>query len=115
MAMTIWPTRSVAESPSGATSCGRINTEHREIGIGIIPHELGAHAAAIRECHIGPGRTVRDVAVGEDESIGREHEPRSGALGLAWRRAATPVLHFDADDRGSDTLHDAAHGPRIRV
>jgi len=53
---------------------------------------------------------VHDVAVGENESIGREDES-----GTAPRTATAAVLDFDADDGGSGALRDAAYRSGIRV
>jgi len=53
---------------------------------------------------------VGDMAIGENESIGRKDES-----GTASRTAAAAVLNFDTDDGRRGKLDNPAHRTRISV
>jgi hypothetical protein len=57
-----------------------------------------------------------DMAVGQNESIARDHEPRAAAANFSRALSASPLL-FDVDvDHGRrDTLRDAYDCARIFV
>ena len=80
-----------------------MNSNHGQISIGIIADKAGVAAAAIGERDFQPGGAVHDVAVREDESIGREDESRAAA-GARESSSVDTLLHVDLDDRRADLL-----------
>jgi hypothetical protein len=63
-----------------------VQTQVGEIGVGIVADQIGAGLPAIVEGGLDPAGVLHDVAVGEREAIGGEHDPRAG------RRLARPPL-----------------------
>src|SRR3989442_11994599 len=55
------------------------------------------------------------MAVGQDESVGREDQPRSMALLLAGGGAATPVADFHTHDGRGHLFDDSGNGAGIGV
>ena len=48
---------------------GRMDPDHRQIGVGIVPNQEGFTGAAVGERDLDPRRAIHDVAVREDESV----------------------------------------------
>ncbi len=95
----------------------RLDADHGQVGIGIVAHELPAEPLAAGEGGVDASGAVDDVAVGEDEAVRREGEPRA-LTGHFAPRPAPPLdalPHLDADDGPADGLRRANDGPRIGV
>src|SRR5213592_4324614 len=72
------PVVTVVWKPSGLQIAG-LDPNHREIGVGVVAHQIGAIALAVRVGDLDPPRSAHDVAVGEDQAVGGEDEPRPGS------------------------------------
>ena len=63
-----------------------IDSNNGEVGVWIVACHLGRIFASIRQGYNHRTGVVNDVAVGQDESIGRDHEP--GAVSAEFARSA---------------------------
>ena len=89
----------------------RLGPQHREVGVGIVAHQLGAHTAPVAERDVDLRRIVDHVAVRENEPVGRKHESRA-VTGNLSRRASPPLHptpHFHTDDRRTNSLRRPRH------
>src|SRR6266849_9276442 len=78
-----------------------IDAEHRKVGIRIVADEIGTAGRTVEENDRDPPGALDDVAVGDDEAVGREQEARSGA--------ARPGLDLDDSWTGLvDGMNDGA-------
>jgi hypothetical protein len=93
--------RRVAQRGVGKT--GRPHPHHGEIGGGVLPHQLGAVHALVGEAHLERGGAMHDVAVGEDVSVRRDHDPRAAPC------PAARALGRDEHHRGRDRVDDGGH------
>ena len=48
----------------------RVNTHHRDIGIGVITDQVSRLTVAIRQRHDELGGAMHDVAVGQNKAVG---------------------------------------------
>jgi hypothetical protein len=62
----------------GAEIRGR-DSDHRDVGVRILTDQIGGALAAIRQGDRDVVGVLDDVAVGEDQAVGSEHESRPGA------------------------------------
>src|ERR1700686_288270 len=76
-------------SEGNGLQTGSINSNHGKIGRRIITDGVSRSAAAVRECYLDSRRVVHDVAVGENQSVGREYEAGAASTALAWLAEAT--------------------------
>jgi hypothetical protein len=81
-----------------------------KIGIGVIADHAGSAARAVDQCHVDRGRPGHDMAVGNDESVGREQKTGATTAPFASRRA-----RLDVHDSGRDSRSRRGHGGRVRI
>src|SRR6267142_147587 len=105
----------------------RLHAQDRQVGDGVVPHDLRRQAPPVVERHVHAGRTAHHVTVGQDEPVGGEHESRAGAgahfptgfrtARRAGRLATDPdvLVDVDVDDRRADLLDSADDGARVLV
>ena len=75
-----------------------------DVAVPILADEVRRALAAVGQRDVDGRRAVHDVAVGEDEAVGREHEPRAAA-GLRPRALlAAGGADVDADDGWRDAV-----------
>jgi hypothetical protein len=97
-----------------------IDLEHREIRRWIIAHGISDMRPTVDESRSHFARPMHDVAIGEQETIGREKETRPRARGFRRRAATTPLGHsytayLEVNDSWPDSLNRADHRSRIGV
>ena len=93
----------------------RRNPDDRDVGVPILTDEVRRAFAAVGQRDLDRRRAVHDVAVGEDEAVGREHEPRSAA-GLRPRALlGAGGTDVDADDGRRDAVDGVDDRPRVGV
>jgi hypothetical protein len=56
-----------------------VDPQHGQVGIAILANRLGAHRAAVRKGDRRAGGAVHDVAVRQDEPVGRDDDTRATA------------------------------------
>jgi hypothetical protein len=93
---------------------GRIDSDNRKICLGIIADELRKAIAAIREIHGYSGSLMDDMAVGQNEAIGRNHESGSASGDIA-RSTFSPLLDLNVYNSRRDAANCAHHRARIFV
>src|SRR5436309_12965596 len=94
----------------------RIDANDGEIGIRVIACQLGWVVTAVRQINGDSGRVVNDVAVRQNESIGRDH--KSGAVSAEFprSRSCADALFYVYVDYGWRYACDcAANCARMRV
>ena len=79
---------------------------------GSSPISTACRLAAVRQGDADLGGAVDDVAVGDDEAVGRDDEARAAAGGIA---AAVRVTDLDVDDRRADGFGRADDGARVGI
>ena len=116
MAIASWPGRSACESPnSTADEIRRRDADDGDVAVAVLADEVGRALAAVGQRHVDSRRAIHDVAVGQDESVGREHEPRAAA-GLGTRSFRRPGrADVDADDGRGHALDGVDHRPGVGV
>ena len=98
MAMTSWPGRICCESPERhGHKIGCVDADHGQVGIGIVAYQIGAGSPAVGERDVDMRCAMDDVAVGQNETVGREDEARSAAPRFP---TANTVAHFDIHHEG---------------
>ena len=92
------------------------DADHGDVGVGIVADQVRVEARAVGDAHLDGARAVHDVAVGEDESVGGEHEPRAAAAArrFAFGRARA-LSDLDVNDGGADPLGGRDHRGGIGV
>ncbi len=104
----------------------RRESQHGEIGVGILADHPRGQPAAVGEDGLDQARARDDVAVGDEKAVGREDEPRSRAGGLAVvvairvpfpgeSRRLGVGKNLEVDDSGAHCLDRRDDGPRIGV
>src|SRR6516162_7855088 len=83
-------------------------SNNSQVGIGIVAHQLCLKALSGRSRRDDLARTVYDMTIGKDKSVGGEGESRTGC-------AATPLPDLDVDNGGTDVLDRAYNGLRVCV
>src|SRR5206468_882935 len=79
------------------------------------PPELpGFSAAAVGKVNDNSGSAVDDMAIGQNEAVGRDDESRSASRDVA-RPILAPLLNFDVHDGRRDPLGCAHYRARIFV
>ena len=73
-------------SQGNGLQSGSIDANDGKIGRRIIADGVSGSAPSVRQRHLDPGRVVHDVAIGENQSIGREDEAGAAATALARTR-----------------------------
>ena len=97
---------------SGSVS---INSNDREIGRWIVSDGVSWSAPAVGQRYLDPGGVVHHVAVGENQSIGREDE--AGAAASAFARTSSTrgsghrLMHFNVHYRRTDSFNRGCHRP----
>src|SRR5208337_2609353 len=75
-----------------------VDFENGEVRIGVVPHERRFATSAVGCAHLDPSGTMDDVAVGDEETVGREHKAGpTPAYGLPPRPRAAPLGRSRAD------------------
>jgi hypothetical protein len=87
--------------------------DHREVGRRVVAHELARDRLAVVGDRRELARAVHDVAVGEDEAVGREDEARARADRLA--APAAGVAHLQLQHRRAHARDHAGHRLRVGV
>ena len=82
----------------------RINAHDRQICVRVISDNVRIRMAAIGQNNFDSVCAVDDVAIGQDEPIRCENEPRAAAL-----PPAIVPTHFDVHDRRADFLGGVHH------
>src|ERR1043165_1628261 len=94
----------------------RVDANDRQVRVGIIADQLRLTTLPVRETHIESRCAVYDVAVRQDETVGREDEPRPVAVRLAL---APPPAHLmrnlNVYDRRADALGHTDDRTRISI
>src|SRR5437763_11671845 len=62
---------------------GRIDPDHREIGVGIVADELRKTIAAIWDIHHNPSGMMDDMAVSQNEAVRRDHKSGSASANIS--------------------------------
>src|ERR671935_1230379 len=98
-----------------------MDSDDREIRIGVVSHQIGTKAATIRQRHLDRTGLMHDVAVGQNEAIWRENKPRAAAVCLlratciGGLRSLQPLPNIDIDHRRADFLGRADDSLRVGV
>ncbi len=94
----------------------RIDANHRKICFWIVANQPPGILAAVRQIDRDLCRVMHDMAVGQNESIGRDHESGAAAANFARALSASPLLFdIDVDHGRRDALRDAYDCARIFV
>ena len=116
MAITSWPAAaSASRRTRRAERSDARDADDGDVGIAVLADEVGGALAAVGQRDVDRGRAVDDVAVGEDEAVGREDEARAAARLRARAPGGARRADVDADDGGCDALDGVDDGARIRV
>ena len=91
----------------------RADLDDRQIGVGIVAHQLRGRNAAVGQRDFKGTRTAGDVAVGYHVPVRRDDESRARTRSRA-AIARTP-LDANVGNRGSDLSDDAGDRAGIRV
>src|SRR5262249_35829340 len=82
----------------------RIDANDCEVGVGVIANRFRRKTTAIRKSHVNLCGVMNDVAVGQNEAVGREDKSRTAAAALLLKTAlirpvaSTLLLNFDVND-----------------
>ena len=98
----------VAEPRPGQVD-GLLDMDEREVGVGIIADQPRVEACARPAWRRRRGRALRDMAVREDEAVGRQDDTGARAARLA------ALEDVELDDGGADKVDDARDGIGIGV
>lgn len=102
----------------GGDQARLIDANDREITSGVLADQGRRHMAAIGQSRRNPGGFMHDVAVGEDEAVGREDKSRSATLALARFSGARPfccLRNRDMHYGRADALDGSGDSGRVRV
>ena len=96
----------------------RLDDPHQsEVGVGVIADEARGQVLAVRGCHLDAGRRTGDMAVGQDQPVGRHDDARSSAA--AGRASGLSSGWFgvdgEADHGRADTIDHVDDGARIGI
>ncbi|MGD1215946.1 MAG: hypothetical protein ABR861_13270 [Terriglobales bacterium] len=94
------------------------NSNDGKIGRRIIANRPSRSAPSVRQRHFDPCRVVHDVAIGEDQSIGREDEAGAASTalaGLTRTSSAASLMYFNVHYRRTDSLNRGGDRQRGRV
>ena len=93
--MTNWPTRSAWRVPKlGGHEVRPCDSDHRQVGIWIITHQVGLKPTAVGQCHFDLAGIMHDMTIGQDEAVRREEEPRASSLATLGKSADQASAHF---------------------
>src|ERR671937_2494744 len=98
-----------------------MDSDNGEVRVGVISHQIGPEAAAIRQRHLDRTSLMHDVTVRQNEAIRCENKPRAAAAHLLrtpWIGGLRPpqlVANIDIDHRWADLLGRTDDGTRIGV
>ena len=95
-----------------------VKPNHRQIARWIIPNHRSRHSTSVRQRYPDPRGLVYDVAVSQDQPIGRKHESRSPTTPfarLARACASRALVHFNIHHRRTHALDRTSHSRRISV
>ena len=121
MAITNWPRFNFLESPSGAAGkvTGSTMRIKRQIGVGIVADQTRGEVLAFGRRHLdarrGTGGAARagNVAVGQDQPIGRHHDAGAGAA--AGAAVGFAGMDGEPDHGRADPVDHVDDGTRIGV
>ena len=119
-ATAIWPTRSADESPNATgVRSGACSADDREVGVGIVADQVAGQLAPVEQRDRDALGAADDVAVGQHEAVGREHEARPAAdrfVGAARAARTRRALAFTPSTsmRTTDGLTAAATAVTVR-
>ena len=99
---------------------GNIDSNDGKIGGRIIADGVSRSAPSVRQRHFDPRRVVHDVAIGENQSIGREDEAGAASTALAGLTRTSSacrleLLYFNVHYRRTDSLNRSRDRPRVGV
>ena len=89
-----------------------MDAHHGEVGIGVVADKDGGVSASVGEDRLHPRCAVNDVAVGEDESVGGENEPRAAAVVLS---TAAVDADLDVHDGRAGFIHAFHNSLRVSI
>ena len=95
-----------------------IDANNREITGGILADQGRGHMTPVGQSRRYAGGFMHDVAVGEDEAVGREDKSRAATLAFARfsrARASCRLRNGDMHDRRADALDGAGDRGGVRV
>ena len=121
MAITSWPRFKRLESPSGAASQRHRldDAQQSEIGVGIVADQPRGEVLAFGRRHFdargGTGGAARagDVAIGQDQPVGRHHDAGPGAA--AGAAVGFAGVNREPDHGRADPVDHVDDGARIGV
>jgi hypothetical protein len=76
-------------SQRNSLQTGGVNANHRKIGRRIVADGVGGSAPPVGQRHFDPGGVMHDVAIGENQAIGRKYE--AGATSASLPRLAGAI------------------------
>ena len=114
MATTSWPRRRLLELPSraaGSETSSTTRSRARSV-CGSSPSTRALTVRVSASASRTGGGALHDVAVGQDQAIGRDHHARAGAAALALLAVGR---RLDPHDSGTDAVDDVDHRLRVGV
>src|SRR5437867_3126097 len=88
----------------------RVDSNHRQISVWIVPYQLGVRLATIREAHFDALSPMHHMAIGQREAVRSEEKTRPAAL----PSAVLPV-NLNVYYRRSDVVRRTNNRFRIGV
>jgi hypothetical protein len=94
----------------------RIYSNNGKVGIGVIACQLGGIFASVRQVNNDRAGFMNNVAIRQNESIRRDHEPGAVPAEFALSSACADALFYVDINYGWRDARDCADNrPRIRV
>ena len=88
------------------------DSQQREVGVRIVAQHARLDGARVGQRQPHGGGALHDVAVGEHQAVGRDHDARTGAAALALLAVGR---RLDPHDGGADPVDDIDDGLRVGV
>ena len=102
----------------GRDEVWRRDPDHGDVGVGVVTDKIRVELAAIRKRDADARRAIDDMAVREDQTVGREHEPGTTAGSLSATTgvvACRAAVDIDADDGWCHDLDRVCHGAGVGI
>jgi hypothetical protein len=91
---------------AGHRKAAGVRFDHGQVGIRVVTHQESVFLRAVEQRHPDFFGSFHDVAVGKDESVGREDETRTRAGRYGFAPLGLENVYFD------DGIFNQAHGLR---
>ena len=91
------------------------DAEHRKVRIRIASKQVRSAFSAVRQGHLDARRAFDDMAVREDEPVGRKDEAGAVRLPLRMSAVTARMSDRDADDRRGHSVNRPGHRFRVVV